>query len=105
MSYKLEFHEDAFDELIALDGSVRPVLRKKLNAILANPRIPSARLKGDLENFYKLKLQKAGIRVIYSVDDSERLVKVWSIGKRADKAAYRAAILRILDFRLAKCPK
>lgn len=97
MSYELEFHEEAFDELNALDGSVRPILRKKLNARLVNPRIPSARLKGDLESFYKLKLQKAGIRVIYSVHDSERLVKVWSIGKRADKAAYRAAILRILD--------
>lgn len=97
MSYELEFHEDAFDELNALDGSVRSILRKKLNARLANPRIPSARLKGDLENFYKLKLQKPGIRVIYSVHDPEQLVKVWSIGKREDKAAYRAAILRILD--------
>ena len=97
MSYQLEFHEDTFAELNNLDGSVRPVLRKQLNARLLNPKIPSARLKGDLENFYKLKLQKAGIRVIYSVHDSERLVRVWSIGKRADKAAYRAAILRILD--------
>lgn len=97
MAYELEFHEDAFDELNALDGRVRPILRKILNARLVNPRIPSARLNGDLENFYKLKLQKAGIRVIYSVHDSERLVKVWSIGKRADKAAYRDAIRRILD--------
>ena len=97
MSYDLEFHEKDFNELYDLDGSIRSILRKQLNARLVNPGIASARLRGDLGNFYKLKLRKAGIRVIYSVDASEHLVKVWSIGKRDDKAAYRAAILRIFD--------
>ena len=97
MSYELEFHSEALSELESLDGSIRPVLRKHLKARLKNPSIPAARLKGDLGNFYKLKLLKAGIRVVYSVDEANRKVKVWSIGKRDDKAAYRAAILRILD--------
>lgn len=97
MFYELDFHTKALAELNSLDGSIRPVLRKQLKARLLNPSIPSAKLKGNLGSFYKLKLQKAGIRVIYSVDSIEGTVTVWSIGKRDDKAAYRAAILRILD--------
>jgi|GEM_PF-2570786 mRNA-degrading endonuclease RelE of RelBE toxin-antitoxin system len=60
MPYELEFHEKALDELNDLDGSIRSILRKQLNARLLNSRIASARLKGDLGNFYKLKVATCG---------------------------------------------
>jgi len=35
--------------------------------------------------------------LIYELRFDEKVLKIVSVGKRADKAAYRAAILRILD--------
>jgi hypothetical protein len=40
LSYELEFHEDAFDELNALDGSVRPMLAEKTECQIGEPKNP-----------------------------------------------------------------
>jgi len=42
-------------------------------------------------------MDKSGHRLIYTVDETTQTLFVLSIGKRADKAAYRTAILRIMS--------
>jgi mRNA interferase RelE/StbE len=54
-------------------------------------------LAGELAGCYKIKLGKSGHRLVYTVVESSQTLFVLSVGKRADKAAYRAAILRIFE--------
>jgi mRNA interferase RelE/StbE len=54
-------------------------------------------LAGELAGCYKIKLGKSGHLLVYTVVESSQTLFVLSVGKRADKAAYRAAILRIFE--------
>lgn len=81
MSYKLRFHELAWSEWQKLDGSVREPLKRKLAERLAQPRVPSAALKG-MADCYKIKLKTMGYRLVYRVEDDVLYVSVVAIGKR-----------------------
>ena len=63
---------------------------------LAGPRIPSARLS-EFPDCYKIKLRKAGYRLVYRVDDDRIVVIVIAVGKRERSEAYKAAKGRIRD--------
>ena len=43
------------------------------------------------ENHYKIKLRKAGFRLVYEVLDDEQSVLVIAVGKREDHLVYRQA--------------
>lgn len=94
MPYKLRFHEQALEEWYRLDTSVRDVFKKKLAERLDNPRIPSAALSG-MPGCYKIKLRKAGYRLVYRVDDDVVVVTVIAIGRRDRLQAYKAAQNRL----------
>ena len=81
MTYKLRFHELALAEWKKLDGSVRESLKNKLAERLENPRVPSAALSG-MTDCYKIKLRRAGFRLVYRVDDNVVFVTVITVGKR-----------------------
>lgn len=53
-----------------------------------NPRIPGTEVKGRGSNLYRLKLLKEGLRLIYEVDDINRIVVVIAVGKRDKNAIY-----------------
>lgn len=57
---------------------------------LANPKVPSARLKEAKER-YKIKLRNAGHGLVYSVRDCELLVLVVAVGKRERDEVYKAS--------------
>lgn len=97
MSYELRFDLKARNEWEELDNGVRLRCLKVLARRLQNPHVIADALSGDLAGCYKIKLGKSGHRLIYTVVESTQTLFVLSVGKRADKAAYRAAILRILD--------
>ena len=97
MIYRITFHNKALSEWNSLDKGVRIRLAKTLEKRQANPHVRSAALSADLSGCYVVRVSKTGHRVIYRVDEYEKVLKIVSLGKRADKAAYRAAILRILD--------
>jgi mRNA interferase RelE/StbE len=88
MIYSLEFHEDALKEWERLDGSIKTQFKKQLEKRLSNPHVPSARLGSDLENCYKIKLQKIGYRLAYEVIDNRLIVFVLSVGRRDGLQAY-----------------
>jgi mRNA interferase RelE/StbE len=95
VAYELEFHAAALKEWQNLDNSVRLLLKKKLEKRLENPRIDSARLHGDLQHCYKIKIDKTGHRLVYQVIDDQVIVYVISVDKRDDLMAYRLAVQRI----------
>lgn len=88
--YALEFLEQAIEEYESLDRAVRAQIGKKLIKRLSNPHVPKDRLKG-LDGAYKIKLRKAGVRLVYQVIDNELVVLVIAVGSRSDNEVYKAA--------------
>ena len=91
-TYELEFHELALREWKKLDGSIKTQLHKALAKRLQAPHVPSARLRGDLQNTYKIKLRDVGYRLVYEVIDHRLVVIVLAVGKRDHEEAYQSAI-------------
>ena len=91
-TYELEFHELALKEWKKLDGSIKTQLHKALAKRLQAPHVPSARLRGDLQNTYKIKLRDVGYRLVYEVIDHRLVVIVLAVGKRDHEEAYQSAI-------------
>lgn len=94
MIFKLVFKIDAKKEWDSLDPTVRSIFAKKLKERMNQPRIESARLSG-MKSCYKIKLRRAGYRLVYQVRDSEVVVSVIAVGKREKNQVYKAAIKRI----------
>lgn len=93
MTFKLRFHELAWQEWGKLDGSIKVPLKKKLLERLEAPRNPAAALNG-MPDCYKIKLRQAGYRLVYRVDDDVVFVSVIAVGKRDKSAVYAAAAQR-----------
>lgn len=95
MTYSIRVHRDFEHDLRKLDQSIQDQLYKKLIKIIENPHIPKNRLHGDLSTCYKIKLLKAGVRLIYQVIDDEVVILLITVGKRADQAVYDEAVKRV----------
>ncbi len=94
MSYKLRFHELALKEWNKLAPDLRDRMKRKLGERMVNPHVPSAALWG-MENCYKIKLRKAGYRLIYRVEKDAAVLTVMAVGKRDKLKVYSAAQLRV----------
>ena len=90
-SFNLEFHTLALKEWQKLDNSVKEQFKKQLQKRLTNPRVPSAKLHGELDDFYKIKLRTVGYRLVYEVIDHKLVVLVIAVGKRNQEIVYRKA--------------
>lgn len=93
--YRLFFVPSAWKEWQALDGSIKTPLRKLLQKRLNTPHVPGGALHGELAGFYKIKLNKQGVRLVYGVEDHRLIVMVMAVDRREDGAAYRSALQRI----------
>lgn len=94
MIYSLEFDDRALKEWRKLGDTVREQFKKKLAAILLNPRIEANRLH-SLPDCYKIKLRSSGYRLVYQVIDNEIVVFVVAVDKREGEEAYRKATDRL----------
>lgn len=94
MTYSLEFDARALKEWHKLGDTVRQQLKKKLVAILLNPRNEANRLHG-LPDCYKIKLRSSGYRLVYQVIDQEVVVFIVAVDKREREAVYRKAAERL----------
>lgn len=90
MTYSLEFEEHALKEFKKLAPVIREQFKKKLIAVVDNPRVPANKLSG-LPDCYKIKLKASGYRLVYRVIGEEIVVLVLSVGKRERSEAYTAA--------------
>lgn len=93
--YQLAFKTAALSEWNALDGSVKELFRAQLKKRLVNPHVPGSLLHGDLGNCYKIKLAKAGYRLVYAVQEDQLIVLVLSVGKREGSRVYRQAVAQL----------
>lgn len=89
MSYELHFHQLALKEWKKLDQGIKDQFKKALVRRLNSPHIASTKLKGQLENCYKIKLRKLGYRLVYHVDDDKFVVLVIAVGKRDKNIIYK----------------
>ena len=94
LTYELEFNVDALKEWHKLDGSIRAQFKKQLAKRLQAPHVPSAKLHGDLQNTYKIKLRDAGYRLVYEVIDQRLLIVVIAVGRRDHDEVYLTASKR-----------
>jgi mRNA interferase RelE/StbE len=95
--YRLKFIPAALSEWEKLDGSVKEPLRKLLKKRLNEPCVSGAKLHGDLQNCYKIKLLKQGYRLVYVVESDELVILVLAVDKREDSTVYASAISRLKD--------
>ena len=96
MTYALKFLPEALAEWQALDGSVKEPLRKLLKKRLENPHVPGGALHGDLQGYYKIKLLKQGVRLVYGVDDDVLTVMVMAVDRRENNKVYQSTLDRLL---------
>ncbi len=94
MTFRLLFKKDAKKEWDKLDTTVRSIFAKKLKERIKQPRIENSRLSG-MKDCYKIKLRRAGYRLVYQVRDKELVVSVVAVGKREKNLVYKTAIKRI----------
>ena len=93
--YKLEFLESALREWRVLDGSIKAIFKKHLEARLADPHFAGSELHGPLAGCYKIKLRAQGYRLVYQVRDALLVVLVIAIDRRDKARVYRAALERL----------
>lgn len=94
-TYELEFDVDALKEWHKLGGSVKVQFKKQLSKRLLEPHVPSARLHGDLQNTYKIKLRDVGYRLVYEVIELRLVIKVIAVGRRDHDSVYLQASKRL----------
>lgn len=94
MIYRLVFKQQAKKEWDKLDSAVRKQFAAKLKERLNEPRIEAARISG-MADCYKIKLRRAGFRLVYQVRDSELVVSVVAVGKRERNFVYKQAVKRV----------
>ncbi len=92
--YRLTFLRDAQREWEKLGANIQKQMKAKLRERLADPRIPSAALRG-MPNCYKIKLRSAGYRLVYRVYDDRIVVQVVAVGKRERNQVYKIAAGRV----------
>jgi mRNA interferase RelE/StbE len=87
--FDVEFTPTALKEWRKLAPEAREQLRKKLDSLRSEPRIASMRL-AYWPNCYRIKLRKAGLRLVYKVLGERLVIVVVSVGRRDKSDTYDA---------------
>lgn len=95
-TYRLIFLRKAAREWNKLESPVRQQFEKKLGERLVHPRVPGDQLR-EYADCYRIKLRKAGYRLIYRVRGDEMVVAVVRIGKRDKGQVYVGLGDRLAD--------
>jgi mRNA interferase RelE/StbE len=95
-SYRLVFRKKATREWNKLGATVRTQFERKLAERLRFPRVAKDQLSGHPDCF-KIKLRKAGYRLIYQVDDDRVIVVVVKIGQREGGKVYKDLDRRVAE--------
>jgi len=80
--YKVQFLDEAIEELAHLDKPIAQRITKKIKWLAENiENIHLEGLTGDLAGLYKLRV--GSYRVIYEILDMEQLIIIHAIGHRS----------------------
>lgn len=98
MSWKIVMLPEAQADLENLDGAVRPQVVQGLVRVSQNPDYPNGYGKplrnqsgSALAGLYKIKFNKAGIRVVYALKRDGEQMTIIAISARADDHVYLEA--------------
>lgn len=104
MSWNVQYLPEALDDLRKLDGSQKLLIRKAIQKVCQNP-LPETeggygKLLGNkggtnLSGFLKIKLRRAGLRIVYQLIRQGDHMLVIVIGAREDEQVYEIAQKRI----------
>lgn len=81
MSYRLELETRALKELRSLPRERRELISDVLDDLEKNPRPPGAKKLSGGDGW---RVRKGDYRVLYTVDDDSRLVRVYRVGHRRE---------------------
>ena len=81
MVYRLELETRALKELKSLPRDRRQLISAVLDDLERNPRPPGAKKLSGSDGW---RVRKGDYRVLFTVDDSSRLVRVYRIGHRRE---------------------
>jgi mRNA interferase RelE/StbE len=81
LSYRLEFVSSASREFLALPAAIRERIDKRLVALKENPRPAGVKALQGQEGLWRIRI--GGYRVVYQIDDRQRLITVTRVRLRA----------------------
>lgn len=84
MSYRVELETQAKKELSRLSKEVQLRFSEVIDDLATNPRPPGSKKLVQQEGY---RVRKGDYRVLYVIDDKDRLVRIYRIGHR--KEIYR----------------
>lgn len=103
MSWDVQYLSEVVKDLRELDGSQRILVRKAIQKVSCNPLpkeegglgTPLGNHRGrNLTGFLKIKILKAGLRIVYKLIRTEDRMLIVVIGTRADEEVYDLADAR-----------
>lgn len=104
MTWKIEYFKEAKLDLVKFDNSQKMQVLKAVKKVSENPLSNKdggyGKLLGNnsttkLAGYYKIKLRKLGIRVVYGLIKEDEIMKIVVISIRADDTVYKLAEKRI----------
>ena len=104
MSWQIRFTDEACEDLRELTNSQVTQVSKAINRVALNPLPkneggygkPLGNVKNvNLSNCLKIKLKKAGIRVVYQLIRTETQMLILVIGARRDNEVYDEVLKRL----------
>ena len=104
--WDVQFTEEAEEDRAALNLSVRKQVNRAIFKVAQNPLPKSEGGYGEplgnkhginLTGHCKIKLRKAGIRIVYKIVRTETVMRIIVIAARADDEVYEIAAARIMQ--------
>jgi len=104
MSWDIEYYKEAKKDLKKLDHSQVLLVLKAIEKVSQNPvskneggygKQLSNNRNTQLAGYFKIKLLKLGIRVVYGLVKEDKIMKIIVVSVRADDAVYKLAEKRI----------
>jgi len=106
MKWKVEYLKESLKDLKALDHSQKLQVLKAIDKVSQNP-LPNYeggygkplgnKSNTNLTGYFKIKLLKLGIRVVYGLVKERGIMKIIVISIRKDEMVYQIAVDRIDD--------
>ncbi len=81
MAWRIELESRARREFLDLPKDVRQRLSAAIDDLQREPRPPGAKKLAGVEGY---RLRKGAYRILYTIDDGARLVRVYRLGHRRE---------------------
>lgn len=94
--YTIKITKEAKKDYYKLDGSIRKIVIAALHKLAENPVSTNKGgfgkpLKNKLCRFFKVKLKSHGIRIVYTLVETENIINIIAISPRDGNECYQKA--------------